>query len=298
MILLLLIAVFVIAVICLKEFRVFLIHLPFSFIILCKDIYYYIMRKAFNTAPFGYIDCYCAEFGGGKTLSAVNKVASLYYKYNDKKVFHPELKKMVTQKIQILSNVELKNIPYIPLVSMEQFIKACDVKAEEDRKNDTLTITYLIGDEFSSQMNSRNFKSNIPSVLLNKILTSRHYFCSWFITSQRFNQVDKIIRDSTRYVIQCKKRWRFLLQDKLPAWELENCNNPTIIEPILSDVIWVTDRMYNEYNTYACVENLQDDYKNGKYLSDEEVLQLRQPSGNDASSVHLKKKFIKKNKRA
>lgn len=297
MILLLLIAVFVIATICLKEVRVFLIHIPFSFIILFKDIYYYIMRKAFNTAPFGFIDCYCAEFGGGKTLSAVNKVTSLYYKYNGKRVFHPELKRMVTQKIQILSNVELTNVPYVKLVSMEQFIKACDVKSKEDDENNTLTITYLIGDEFSSQMNSRNFKNNIPSVLLNKILTSRHYFCSWFITSQRFNQIDKIIRDSTRYVIQCQKRWRFLVQDKLPAWELENCNNPFIIEPISSDIIWVTDKMYGEYNTYACVDNLMDDYKNGKYLSDDEVLKLRSPASGDTDAVHLKKKFLKKQKR-
>lgn len=297
MITFLIIAILILCFIFIRELRVFIFHLPMSLIILCKDIYYFFMRKAFNSAPYGYIDCYCAEFGGGKTLSAVNKVASYYYKYNDKKVFHPELKRMVTQKIQILSNVELKNIPYIPLVSMEQFIAACDEKAKYDDENNTLTITYLIGDEFSSQMNSRNFKSNIPSVLLNKILTSRHYFCSWFITSQRFNQVDKIIRDSTRYVIQCKKRWRFLLQDKLPAWELENCNNPLIIEPITSDIVWVSDKMYNEYNTYACVDNLKDDYKSGKYLSDDEVLKLRMPSQGDSNAVHLRKKFLRTNKK-
>ena len=297
MITFLFIGLFVICFIIIKEFRCFCFNLPFSLAYLFKDIYYYFMRKLFNTAPYGYIDCYCAEFGGGKTLSAVNKVCQLYYKYNDKRVFHPELKKMVTQKIQILSNVELVNVPYVPLVSMEQFIKACDVKAEKDKENETLTITYLIGDEFSSQMNSRNFKNNIPSVLLNKILTSRHYFCSWFITSQRFNQVDKIIRDSTRYVIQCKKRWRFLLHDILPAWELENCNNPLIIEPIRSDIKWINDKMYLEYNTFACVDNLQDDYKNGKYLSDQEVLALRSPTPSDSGSVHLKKKFLKRNRR-
>ena len=211
MILILLFGLIIICFIAIKEFRCFIFNLPFSFGYLCKDIYYYFMRKLFNTAPYGFIDCYCAEFGGGKTLSAVNKVCSLYYRYNNKRVFHPELKKMVTQKIQILSNVELVNVPYIPLISMEQFIKACDVKSSQDQENDTLTITYLIGDEFSSQMNSRNFKNNIPSVLLNKILTSRHYFCSWFITSQRFNQVDKIIRDSTRYVIQCKRNLHLFL---------------------------------------------------------------------------------------
>ena len=171
--LILLIVLVIIAFIMWLPFRTFVFNIPFVIYHGCKDLYYRFCRKIFNTAPYGFIDCYCAEFGGGKTLSASARICNLYRRYNNKRVFHPELKKMVTQKIQILSNVELIGIPYIPLVSMEQFIKACDYKHDEDVKNNTLTITYLFGDEFSSQMNSRNFKSNIPSVLLNKILTSR-----------------------------------------------------------------------------------------------------------------------------
>ena len=284
----------------------FIMWLPFRTICLnffyviyngCRDFYFNIMRHTFNTAPYGFIDCYCAEFGGGKTLSASARICSLYRKYNGKKVWHPELKRLVTQKIQILSNVELVGVPYIPLVSMEQFIKACDVKHDEDEKNNTLTITYLFGDEFSSQMNSRNFKSNIPSVLLNKILTSRHYFCSWFITSQRFNQVDKIIRDSTRYVIECRKTWRLLFNNYFYAWEMENCNNPLIMQPIKQYCDFVTDKMYNQYNTFACVDNLQEAWKKGEYMDDAEVLAVRCPATNDSGVVNFKKRFRRKQKR-
>lgn len=292
-----LIIVIVVAIIFFPPLRTFLLSAPTSVISFFKDMFNNFKHHSWNIAPYGFIDCYCAEFGGGKTLSATSRVVKLYEKYNDKKVYHPELKRMVTQKIQILSNVDLKTVPYIPLKSMEQFIKACEVKAENDRENNTLTVTYLIGDEFSSQMNSRNFKSNIPSALLNKILTSRHYFASWFITSQRFNQIDKLIRDSTRFVYECSKTWRFLFQDKFNAWELENCNNPTILEPVDSQCKFVYDKMYNQYNTYACVENLSDDWKSGNYLSDAEVLQLRQPTVSDSGSVHLRKKFIRKNRK-
>lgn len=285
------------AMIFVPQVRVFVFRLPSSLLLAFRDIFYYIMHHLFNLAPYGYIDIYCAEFGGGKTLSVTSKIVELYNKYNNKKVWHPELHKMVTQKIQILSNVELTTVPYIPLVSMEQFIKACEVKHEEDVKNNTLTITYLLGDEFSSQMNSRNFKTNIPTSLLNKILTSRHYFCSWYLTSQRFSQVDKLIRESCRYVVECSKTWRFLINDRFYAWEMENCNNPLIMEPVDTQCYWVSDKMYNQYNTFSCVENLTDDWKNGKYLSDDEVLRLREPSVNDTSSVHLRKRFIRKQKR-
>lgn len=298
MFVLFLLVLFAIMLYMIPQLRVFVFRLPSSAFVAIRDFYFYLAHKLFNTAPYGFIDCYCAEFGGGKTLSVTSKVIDLYKRYNGKRVFHPELKKMVTQKIQILSNVELTEIPYVPLVSMEQFIKACEIKHDEDVKNDTLTITYLLGDEFSSQMNSRNFKTNIPTSLLNKILTSRHYFCSWFITSQRFSQVDKLIRESCRYVVECSKTWRFLVNDRFYAWEMENCNNPLILEPVDTSCVWVTDKMYKAYNTFSCVENLTDEWKNGKYLSDEEVLKLREPTQNDTSAVHLRKRFLKKQKRA
>ena len=294
----LLIGLCVVIFILVPQVRCFIFNLPFSIILGVIDLKNYLLHKLFNTAPFGYIDCYCAEFGGGKTLSVTSKVCNLYKKYDGKKVWHPELKKMVIQKIQILSNVELVGVPYIKLVSMEQFIKACEVKHDEDIANNTLTITYLLGDEFSSQMNSRNFKTNIPTSLLNKILTSRHYYSAWYITSQRFSQVDKLIRESCRYVVECSKTWRFLINDRFYAWEMENCNNPLILEPVDSTCLWVSNKMYNQYNTYSCVENLSDDWKNGKYLDDKEVLELRQPTPSDTSSVHLRKRFLHKQKRA
>ena len=115
--------------------------------------------------------------GNRKTLSAVHKVVGSYKQYNDKKVWCPRRKRMVTQRIKVISNVAL-SIPYEDFVSLEQIVLAAERNKEYDDEHDTLTVTLVLGDEFSVQMNSRNFKTNIDPLFLNTILTCRHYYIS------------------------------------------------------------------------------------------------------------------------
>lgn len=82
------------------------------------------------------------------------------------------------------------SIPYEDFVSLQQVVLCAEKNGTYDKENDTLTVTLVLGDEFSVQMNSRNFKSNIDPLFLNTLLTCRHYHISLYYTAQRFGHVD------------------------------------------------------------------------------------------------------------
>ena len=173
-----------------------------------KDMYYYIRHKEFNHYGTGELVAYTDLFGKGKTLSVVHRVVSAYHSYNGKKVWCPRRKKLVTQRVKVISNVSL-SIPYEDFVSLEQVVLDAEHKQAYDDEHDTLTVTLVLGDEFSVQMNSRNFKTNIDPLFLNTILTCRHYYISLYYTAQRFGHVDALLRQVTSHVVECDKLWRF-----------------------------------------------------------------------------------------
>ena len=187
------------------------------------DLYKYFRYRCWNVCATGTISCYVGLFGKGKTLSAVHKVVSLYKRYNDKKIFDFYRNKWVTQKIHIISNVSLA-IPYEDFVSMAQIVAVADRMRAVDEKNDTLTCTIVLGDEFSVQLNSRSFKSNIDPLFLNTLLTCRHHHISLIYTSQRFNHVDALLRQVTGYVYTCNKVWRIMVHEQYDAFDLENAS--------------------------------------------------------------------------
>ena len=66
-----------------------------------------------------------------------------------------------------------------------------------------MTVTIVAMDELSVQMNSRSFKDNFNAYFLNTLLCCRHYHISFYGSAQRFQHVDKLLRDVTHTVIQC-----------------------------------------------------------------------------------------------
>ena len=241
-----------------------------------KDSYYYIRHKGWNTCPVGALDIYCGYFGSGKTLSLVHKVVHLYRRYNNKPVWCSRRKKFVTQKIVILSNVDL-SIPYVKLTSLSQVVNMSKLSPAIDDEKDTLTVTIVAMDELSVQMNSRSFKDNFNAYFLNTLLCCRHYHISFFGSAQRFQHVDKLMRDVTHNVVQCKKVWRFQCWSLYDAWEMENAQNPEMIRPVKSGLWFVLDRDYNAYDTLAVVDNLQKKFEDGDILTESEILQNQAP---------------------
>ena len=207
-------------------------------------------------------------------MSAVHKVVSLYKRYNDKRIFDFNRKKWVTQKIHIISNVSL-SIPYEDFVSMAQIVAVADRMRSVDEKNDTLTCTIVLGDEFSVQLNSRSFKSNIDPLFLNTLLTCRHHHISLIYTSQRFNHVDALLRQVTSYVYTCNKIWRIMVHEQYDAFDLENASDPTLIKPKRRFGWFIKDAAFNAYDTLACVGNLTKSCKEGDMLTEEQILDLQ-----------------------
>lgn len=182
--------------------------------------------------------------------------------------------KLIEQRVKVLSNVAL-SIPYEDFVSLQQVVYCAEKNGQYDKEHDTLTVTLVLGDEFSVQMNSRNFKSNIDPLFLNTLLTCRHYHISMYYTAQRFGHVDALLRQVTSCVVDCDKLWRFQRQNLYDAWEMENATNTQLLTPLTRRCWFVTNKDYAAYDTLACVGNLQKSFKEGDMLSEEEILSLR-----------------------
>ena len=240
-----------------------------------RDGWSYYKHREKDVCKTGELIAYTGLFGKGKTLSAVHRVIAAYHRYNGKKVWCSRRKRLVTQRVHVISNVAL-SIPYEDFTSLEQIVLAAERRQAYDDENDTLTVTLVLGDEFSVQMNSRNFKNNIDPLFLNTILTCRHYSISLFYTAQRFGHVDALLRQVTSCVIECDKLWRFQRQKCYDAWDLENASSTHVIRPLWKRCWFVRDMDYNAYNTLACVGNLKKSMKAGDMMSEDEILKLQQ----------------------
>ena len=248
---------------------------PFAFVYyLLHDTYIWFKYHKWNNCQTGRLICYTALFGKGKTLSVVHYINSMYKKYNNKKVYDSFRKKWVTQKVHIISNVEL-SIPYEKFVSLEQIIRVADEYKEIDEMNDTLTVTLVLGDEFSVQMNSRSFKSNIDPLFLNTLLTCRHHHITLVYNAQRFNHVDALLRQVTSYVVECNKVWRFQVHSYYDAYQLENSSDPTLVKPFKRNGFFIFDRDFKSYDTLACVGNLKKAVAKGDMMSEADILALQ-----------------------
>ena len=248
------------------------------------DAVTYLRQKGYNKCHTGDLDIYCGYFGSGKTLSLVHKVTGLYEQYNNKPVWCPRRKKFVTQRILILSNVAL-SVPYQPLHSLAQVVAASKVNQQYDDEHDTLTVTLACVDELGVQLNSRSFRDNIDPTFLSTLLCCRHYYISLYGSAQRFGHVDKLMRDVTLHVIQCRKVWRLQCNSWYDAWELENVTNPELVQPLRRGCWFVRDKDYNAYNTLAVVDTLTKRYSERDMLSEAEILAARAPAGPTPDAV-------------
>lgn len=278
------------------EFRCAVTH-PISTV--CNgvlDLIDYIQKKAGNLCPTGALDIYCGYFGYGKTLSCVHTVVSLYNRYNGLPVWDRRQKKFVTQRILVLSNVTLQ-IPYVPLESLAQVVAASEINQAYDDEHETLTVTLVLMDELSVQLNSREFKSNFNAYFLNTLLCCRHYHISLFGTAQRFGHCDKLLRDVTRNVIQCKKVWRFQVLRYYDAWDLEHAQNPDLVQPLRTSCWFVHNKDYAAYDTLAVVGNLQKSFDKGDMMSEAEILATQSAMPVDTSTITRPSKALRRIRR-
>lgn len=258
-----------------------------------------IRYKQGNLRKTGNLDIFCGYFGNGKTLSLVKQVVCREYKrYDGLTVWCNRRQKFVTQRILILSNVDLC-VPYERLTGLAQVCAISKANEIYDDEHDTLTITIVCMDELSVQMNSRSFKDNINAYFLNTLMCCRHYHISFYGSAQRFQHVDKMLRDVTMNVVQCKKVWRFQFNSYYDGFQLENAQDPTLVRPLRRACWFVTDADYNAYDTLQVVDNLQKSFNENDMLTEAEILANQAapaPVGMDAVTPSRKAKKIMREK--
>lgn len=280
-----------------QTFRQIVLH-PFKFpFYIVKDFVLYIVRRRWRECPTGHLVCYFAHFGGGKTLSATHYITQLYRKYNNKRVYDRGRKKMVTQKIEVLSNAEFTAIPYAPLNSLRDITARATHNREIDLANDTLTVTLILIDEASSELNSREYKSNFDMDTLNTLITCRHYHLDFYYTSQKFKLTDALLRAVTQECILCRKFWRVMIKTGYNADQLEVAGDALLVKPLYRKSFFITDKVYGGYNTLATVDKLKKGAEAGQMLTAKEILELRGNTAPDADSVATPSKRMRKMRR-
>lgn len=258
-----------------------------------KDIILYFKEHRYDSMKTGKLICYTALFGGGKTLSCVHYVNSLYKRYNNKKIYDVDRKKFVIQKVHIISNVDLKGIPYEKFENLAQIVRVAERFRDMDNINDTLTCTVVLGDEFSVQMNSRSFKTNIDPLFLNTLLTCRHHHIMLIYNAQRFSHVDALLRQVTSYVVECKKVWRVVIQSTYDAYTLENTSDPQSIKRLGQNGWFVTDKDFALYDTLACVGNLKKSVEAADMDTEIEIINRQNVPDYDIGSYKRQRKLFK-----
>lgn len=258
------------------------------------DVYKYFRYRRWRECKagkhYGVLNIYTGHgsevFGSGKSLSVTRLLIALYHRYNGLKVWNDNRKQWEIQEIRIVSNVELKGIPYVKLASTEDIINCHKGLGD-------MSVALVLLDEAGGDFNSRNFKTNISSTLLKSMLTCRHEKFGMFLTSQRFEFVDALMRQICCNVIECRKVWRFQLFYICSAHDLENCTNIKLVKH--KRKCWfVENKHYQAYDTNATVEDIKRKQKNGELLSDAELLELQARSNTDVYRVSKQTRKMKK----
>lgn len=209
----------------------------------------------------GNIDVFTAHdfkvFGCCKTLLAVKRARDYYKRFNgattyDYKCQNPH---WITWKVNVLSNVEIKDIPVTPLVSMNQLVELSDQDTDG-------VFTIVVIDEANATLNSRNFKSNFQNEeQINAIVTCRHNNIYMMMTGQRFGYLDSLVRSLACRVFECvhipliNTAFQFVYS----AYDLNNLPNPLMIKRIGMICSYLTNEDYTAYDTKALVGMLAKD---------------------------------------
>lgn len=270
---LLLFIVFIVLLITKPALRIAVKNLPFVLFYLPLDLYRYFRYKKWRNLPMGKIWCYCApDFGGGKTLSAVEYIESTYKAFNGLIVWDFSRRKFVKQVVNVVSNVKFTNIPYKDFNSLSQICNAATECKLVDQEHNTLTCTIFFMDEASSELNSRSFKDNLNPLVLKDIVTCRHNHISLITTTQDFKLVDALLRTVTSKVIYAFKTWRLVVHFFYDPKELENAGSYRLIRPVGNGGFFARDKHFNAYDTYANVAKLDKKIKDGDILTEKEIL--------------------------
>ena len=214
-------------------------------------------RKKYDFNGWG-VHLFTGKFGAGKTSYMVAKAYDLAYKY-------PQL--------HILTNIKLQNFP--------EWTEVFPLNTAQDILNAPKNTLVLI-DEIGTIFNSRDFsggKCAVPKPLFQHLCQCRKRKMMIYGTVQRFNLLDKQIRDITADVTACHThfaypfvRWQTAYTFDIEEYEKYTENrtyNPKVSQ---TDLIVQTNQIRQLYDTSELVQNML----HKEYLSDSEILANRE----------------------
>lgn len=214
------------------------------------DLYQYIKNKGWEKFNMYGIRMYIGMFGHGKTLSMTHTAMGLYQKYGD--------------TLRFISNYELKDIPYIPLINFNQLVDLGEI--DEDPYQGTVVLI----DEIENVLSHRNFAS-FPLPLLHTLTQQRKKKVFILCSAQRFFMVDKIFRSITTHVVDCNKYWRLQHIEYYDAWDLEQATNTNMVKRLGHKWYFVHNRDYYAYDTSSMVKKGTAE----DFISNDEILMRR-----------------------
>lgn len=229
-----------------------------------KDIYIYYRDKEYEKFDGFGLHIYVGLFGSGKTSSMVKQAHDLACRYKNMK---------------ILTNIKLQGFP-----AWTQITRLDHYKQIVDSPPDTL----ILIDEISTIFNSRRWNEDgIPPALLSMLLQVRKERKMIYATAQRFLHVDKLMRDITFTVRECKcwfGRWNWVREYDAYEYETRNAMKPAICQRLQSFI--QTDKIRKMYDTYEFVKQMQKE----KYIPEKEILEKR---GDTPTMVNITTRKVK-----
>ena len=231
---------------------------------------------------YGYgIHLYVGKFGQGKTFSMVYDAYKLACKYKN---------------LHILTNINLQNFP-----SWTKISKLNTVDDIINAQNETLVLIDEIGTIFNSRDFNSSCGSGISKSLFQHLCQCRKRNISIFGTVQRYNLLDKQIRDITTDVTVCRSdskypfsRYILTTTYDIDEYEMYMSNRTYNPAKLCNNVYFQSNMSRNLYDT----KQLIDDMLKKDYISDSEILCNRGDIFNNTSVLDKKQnKFIRNRKK-
>lgn len=222
-----------------------------------KDLKKYIVDKKWRDFNYWGLHLFLGRFGGGKTISAVRRC---YWACKSHR------------GVTVLTNLDLQGFPedtkIIKLVNSEQI-------------RDLPDKSIILIDEIGTIFNSRDYGSSkkcVPKPVYQVILQCRHRRIMLLGTVQRWNLLDKQLRDITDTVTECHSYFadpfsRYTTCAEYDAQQYDKWfSNPLLPIRRIGYYSYIqTDELRNKYDTIQMVEGMLD----AEYIPDAEILANR-----------------------
>jgi hypothetical protein len=234
----------------------YIVRLPAFLLLEIRDFIEYIKTRGWETFEGWGLHVYVGKFGAGKTCSMVQRAYGLASRY---------------KSLTIVTNLQLFGFP--------EYTKILPLNAPDDILNAPDNTLVLI-DEIGTIFNSRDFasKDSIPKILFQHLCQCRHRHMMILATSQRWNFLDKQLRDITATVNVTRSHFGHPFTRIATVWTYDaveydlSFTNPMYpVKPLCALVYLQTNKVRSHYDTKEMVSTLLKK----SYISDSEILANR-----------------------